>query len=106
MSLHHQDFQRLSCFINDELGIKMPPSKATMLEGRLAKRLRALKLDSYGAYCDYLFSDQGLTEEMVHLTNAVTTNKTDFSASRPISLTLPRPSFPSCSRSAPPNGAS
>jgi len=78
MSLHHQDFQRLSCFINDELGIKMPPSKATMLEGRLAKRLRALKLDSYGAYCDYLFSDQGLAEEMVHLTNAVTTNKTDF----------------------------
>ena len=78
MNLQPRDFTRLSGFIYGELGIQMPPSKTTMLEGRLAKRLRALKLDSYGAYCDYLFSDQGLAEEMVHLTNAVTTNKTDF----------------------------
>ena len=78
MSLHPKDFQRLSRFIYEELGIKMPASKTTMLEGRLAKRLRALKLDGYGAYCDYLFSPQGRENEMVHLTNAVTTNKTDF----------------------------
>lgn len=78
MSIPEKDFHRLSGFIYDELGIKMAPAKKTMLEGRLAKRLRALKLPSYGAYCDYLFTETGRHEEMVHLVNAVTTNKTDF----------------------------
>ncbi len=78
MSIPEKDFHRLSGFIYDELGIKMAPAKQTMLEGRLAKRLRTLKLPSIGAYCDYLFSAAGRSEELVHLVNAVTTNKTDF----------------------------
>jgi chemotaxis protein methyltransferase CheR len=76
--LSKNDFSRLSSFIYNELGIKMPDTKATMLTGRLSKRLRALGLPNFTEYCDFLFSPQGVEEEMVHLINAVTTNKTDF----------------------------
>lgn len=77
-SLNQKDFNRLSTFIYSELGIKMPASKNTMLTGRLNKRLRALNFSNFTEYCDFLFSDKGKEEEMVHLINAVTTNKTDF----------------------------
>ena len=76
--LSHHDFCQLSSFIYRELGIKMPEAKKTMLTGRLNKRLRALGLSSFSQYCDFLFSPQGQKEELAHLINAVTTNKTDF----------------------------
>ncbi len=78
MNLQTKDFDRLSRFIYSELGIKMPSTKTTMLEGRLSRRLRQLKLQDYGSYCDFLFSPQGREQELIHLVNAVTTNKTDF----------------------------
>lgn len=56
----------------------MPAGKSTMLTGRLTKRLRALSLSSFSEYCDFLFSPEGQEEEMVHLINVITTNKTDF----------------------------
>lgn len=78
VNLSKRDFQQLSSFIYDNLGIKMPPGKSTMLTGRLSKRLRALDLSSFSEYCDFLFSPEGREEEMVHLINVITTNKTDF----------------------------
>lgn len=76
--LSQNDFERLSSFIYGNFGIKMPQSKKSMLKGRLGKRLRALQFTDFSEYCDFLFSEQGLKEELVHLVNAVTTNKTDF----------------------------
>ncbi|MDD2463865.1 MAG: chemotaxis protein CheR [Desulfobulbus sp.] len=76
--LNSRDFHQLSSLIYNELGIKMPESKNTMLTGRLGKRLRALGLGNFSQYCDFLFSPKGLEVEMVHLINAITTNKTDF----------------------------
>jgi chemotaxis protein methyltransferase CheR len=40
--------------------------------------LRSLNLNSYAQYCDYLFARHGQKEEIVHLIDVVTTNKTDF----------------------------
>jgi chemotaxis protein methyltransferase CheR len=76
--LNEKAFQTISQFISSELGIKMPAAKRTMLQGRLMKRLRKLQMDSYESYCDYLFSKEGREREMVHMLDAVTTNKTDF----------------------------
>ena len=76
--LSQKTFGRISQFISNELGIKMPPAKKTMLQGRLMKRMRKLKLESYETYCDYLFSEEGRQREMVHMLDTVTTNKTDF----------------------------
>jgi chemotaxis protein methyltransferase CheR len=77
-SLDISDFNRLSLFIESEYGIKMPAVKKTMLESRLLKRLRQLKIPDYSEYCDYLFSARGRKEEVPHFINKVTTNKTDF----------------------------
>lgn len=72
------DFERLSRFIYSHCGIKMPPAKKTMLEARLQKRLRMLKMETFRQYCDLLFNtpDGGL--ELVNMIDSVTTNKTDF----------------------------
>lgn len=71
-------FERFSEFIKAELGIKMPSSKKTLLEARLQKRLRELNMSTHEEYCDYLFSPQGMDEELVNLVDVVTTNTTDF----------------------------
>ena len=77
-TMSKRDFSRLSGFIYTECGIKMPPAKKVMLEARLRKRLRSLGMASYGEYCDYLFSPVGIENELVHMLDMVTTNKTDF----------------------------
>ena len=76
--LSERDFRRLSETISSECGIKMPGTKKIMLEARLRKRLKALAIDSYKDYCDYLFSPHGLEHELSQMIDIVTTNKTDF----------------------------
>lgn len=77
-NLSNDDFSRLSQFIYKQCGIKMPMTKKTMLEARLQKRLRGLGMRSFRDYCDYLFSPQGIQQELVQMIDLVTTNKTDF----------------------------
>ena len=76
--LKKEDFTRLGSFIQSSIGIKMPKQKKVMVEARLRKRLRNLKLASYTDYCDYLFSKQGMEKELVNLIDVITTNKTEF----------------------------
>lgn len=71
-------FTQISEFIYNQVGIQIAPIKKTMLEARLQKRLRVLKLKDYKAYCDFLFSAQGMAREIPELIDAVTTNTTDF----------------------------
>lgn len=73
-----KEFELFSQFIYDEAGIKMPPTKKTMLEARLQKRLKALGLNNFREYADFVFSDAGHDQEIIHLIDVVTTNKTDF----------------------------
>lgn len=49
-----------------------------MVELRIRPRLRSLNMASYSEYCEYLFGRSGLADELIHLLDAVTTNKTDF----------------------------
>ncbi|HAS88765.1 MAG TPA: chemotaxis protein CheR [Desulfovibrio sp.] len=72
------DFGKFSKLIKEEFGIKMPPSKKTMLEARLQKRLRALGFSCHSEYCDFLFSPGGFEKELTQLIDVVTTNTTDF----------------------------
>lgn len=77
-SMSNSDFNRFSKFIQVEYGIKMPSSKKTALEVRLYKRLKALGMESFGKYCDYVFSPKGIECEIPHMIDAVTTNMTLF----------------------------
>jgi chemotaxis protein methyltransferase CheR len=76
--LGDREFKQFSEFIEAQCGIKMPATKKTMLESRLQKRLRSLELESFRVYCDYLFSPEGMKNELIHMIDVVTTNKTDF----------------------------
>ena len=73
-----RDFQRIADLIGEQVGIKLPPAKRLMVEGRLRKRVRALGLRGLDAYSVHLFQRDGLAAELPHLIDAVTTNKTDF----------------------------
>jgi chemotaxis protein methyltransferase CheR len=73
-----EDFKRLSSFIFQEYGIKMPEVKRTMLQSRLHKRLRELNILNYKEYVDYVFSKEGQDNEVIHMIDVVSTNKTDF----------------------------
>lgn len=76
--LDEKQFVKLKTYIERELGIKMPPAKRIMLESRLQKRLRALRLPTFDEYIDLVFAADGESAELVHMIDAVTTNKTDF----------------------------
>jgi chemotaxis protein methyltransferase CheR len=76
--MSNSDFARLRSLIYAQAGITLSPDKKTMLELRIKRRLRSLELDTYTQYCEYLFGHQGQRDELVHLIDVVTTNKTDF----------------------------
>ena len=73
-----KDFKRLSQFITEHAGIKLPDVKKVMLQSRLQKRLRELNMDNYKEYVDFVFSEEGLQNEIIHMLDVVSTNKTDF----------------------------
>jgi chemotaxis protein methyltransferase CheR len=77
-SLSARDFARLSDLIYTEAGIRLGPEKRTMMEMRLKRRLRGLNVASYREYCDFVFRRGGIRDELVHLIDVITTNKTDF----------------------------
>jgi chemotaxis protein methyltransferase CheR len=77
-SLSGKQFVRLKDFIYSHCGIKITEAKRTMVEARLRKRLKSLGIESFSLYCDYLFSAKGMEEELTHMIDQVTTNKTDF----------------------------
>ncbi|MBN2419220.1 MAG: chemotaxis protein CheR [Deltaproteobacteria bacterium] len=72
------DFIRLSDFIQNKIGIKMPLNKMTMVESRLRKRLKSLGIIKYSDYCDFLFSVSGMEKELKYFIDVITTHKTEF----------------------------
>ncbi|WP_298256648.1 CheR family methyltransferase [Bradyrhizobium sp.] len=79
-ALHLSDrhFRSIAQLIEGQVGIKLPPGKRLMLEGRLHKRVRALNYSGVNEYVETLFEADQLDSELTHLIDAVTTNKTDF----------------------------
>ena len=76
--LTQDEFDKLSSFIYKESGIKMPQVKKIMLQSRLQKRLRELKMTSFKDYCEYVFHKDNTGIEIIHMLDVVSTNKTDF----------------------------
>ncbi len=76
--LSERRYRQIATVIEQNVGIKLPPSKRTMVEGRLRKRVRTLGLSGVDEYCKTLFDEGQLEAEYTHLVDMVTTNKTDF----------------------------
>ena len=72
-----EDFKFLATLANSKTGIVLAAQKKDMIYGRLARRLRALGLESFAEYCALLQSPEG-ADEIGQLINAITTNLTSF----------------------------
>jgi chemotaxis protein methyltransferase CheR len=77
-TISNADYGRLRSLIYEQSGIVLNQEKKTMLELRIKRRLRSLSMNSFAQYCEYLFARHNHQEEIVHLLDVVTTNKTDF----------------------------
>ena len=72
-----KDFERVRAMIYKRAGIALADSKQEMVYSRLARRLRATGLSSFGKYLDDLEAGR-LGDEWEAFTNALTTNLTSF----------------------------
>lgn len=74
--LGDEEFGFLRTFVLQQCGISLSDQKRQLVQGRLQRRLRALGLKSFAAYCDLLRDDpQG---ELGELASAISTNVTSF----------------------------
>jgi chemotaxis protein methyltransferase CheR len=76
--ISNHDFLRLSQFIHQHYGIHLPPAKKFLIESRLGRRIKLCAMPTFGEYCDYLFTEQGMKNELHYMIDAVTTNVTAF----------------------------
>ncbi|MDO6994346.1 protein-glutamate O-methyltransferase [Brachyspira innocens] len=75
-ALTDAEFNELVKIIYDKTRIQMTNHKRALVTSRLSKRLRALHMDSFREYIDFVKNAKD--EELTNFVNAVTTNKTDF----------------------------
>jgi len=69
-------FHRIRALVREHTGISLSDAKRQLVYGRLSRRLRALKLGSFGEYLELL--ERGVASELEEFTNAITTNLTSF----------------------------
>jgi chemotaxis protein methyltransferase CheR len=72
----NEDFEALRKLVKDLTGINLSDQKRELVYGRLARRLRALRLRTFAEYRALLASDGG--RELGEFCNAITTNLTSF----------------------------
>ena len=74
--LGNRDFDFLREFVLAHCGIALSEQKRQLVQGRLLRRLRALGLKDFSAYCELLRRDPDA--EMGDLASAISTNVTSF----------------------------
>lgn len=74
--LRDGEFNLIKEVVHRESGIRLTEMKKALVQSRLMKRLRELRMCGYGEYCRYL--ENHYDQEVVNLINCITTNKTDF----------------------------
>jgi len=71
------ELAKIAAIAHSEAGIVIAAGKASMVQSRLAKRLRALGMTDYGTYLDYVQTDEG-REERQRMISQLTTNVSHF----------------------------
>lgn len=75
--LSAEEFDAIRLIVKSQTGISLGLHKRDLVISRLSRRLRALELNSFQEYIDYL-NESGDEDEVVQMVNRITTNKTDF----------------------------
>jgi len=74
-ALSRKEFKLFQSLVHRETGIALSDQKQALLVGRLAPRMRALSIATFGAYFDRVTADR---EELVRMIDSVCTNETHF----------------------------
>ncbi len=77
VNLTDRQFDRISRMVQDLSGIHLHAKKKTLVQTRLAKRLRALGMAGFEEYLSLVESPRG-SRELGAMIDALTTNKTSF----------------------------
>jgi chemotaxis protein methyltransferase CheR len=72
-----QQFELFQKFIYDRCGIKIDPSKITLVSNRIRRRLQPAKCDDFATYYQFISSKAGASE-LVEFVDVITTNETSF----------------------------
>ena len=78
ISLRPPQFRLFRDLVYRTTGISLADNKLELVQSRLQKRLRHLKLNSYNAYFDFLENEDPDGCELQQMINRITTNKTSF----------------------------
>lgn len=74
-SFSQQDFDNVRAILYAKTGIRLADSKDSMVYSRLARRLRALKINTFAGYLTFLKNNKSEDQSFI---NALTTNLTSF----------------------------
>lgn len=77
LELSRSHFEWISRQVYELCGINLQAGKEGLVKSRLARRLRALRLDDFDHYLSYLSQDQS-GRELALMVDELTTNKTSF----------------------------
>lgn len=77
-TISDKEFRQLREFIYLHTGIALSDHKRALVCSRLGKRLRHIGLQKYQDYYHLLVEQDPNGDELTHMINAITTNKTDF----------------------------
>ncbi|PPQ29302.1 CheR family methyltransferase [Rhodopila globiformis] len=75
--LAREEFVQIAAMLRQETGISLANSKMDLVQGRLARRLRALGLGNFAQYLE-IVTDPEAADERRQMVNALTTNLTGF----------------------------
>lgn len=73
-----EEFEKIAKYVYEQVGIHLPVHKMNLVRSRLSKRLRIFGFKSFTQYYDYLVQDDESGEELLMLTNEISTNVTSF----------------------------
>jgi len=76
-SLSDRHFNAISKLVKERCGINLGEGKKQLVKARLVKRLRALQLDGYDQYIEFVQNDTS-GRELVSMLDAISTNLTSF----------------------------
>lgn len=74
---NNSELASIAAILHEAAGIVITPGKGSMVQSRLAKRLRALKMTDYASYIALVRSPEGESEKRLMI-SALTTNVTNF----------------------------
>lgn len=78
IALKDSEFKLFAKLVYQKVGINIQPHKKSLVENRLRKRIKALNLESFGKYYDYVVKENDSGKEIIELINAISTNVTHF----------------------------